>query len=439
MLETIREFAQERLAESEDAEAIRHAHAGWCLDLAERAHPYLKGAEAADWGAALERDHTNLRAALAWLLEQGDSVPLVRLTGALWPFWQEHAHYGEGLRWLAAALELGDEAAAEDRLRVLTGAGTLAWYQADVALSRRMCEEALSLAREIGDREAEAYHLGNLAVHASELGDHDLAMTRYEASLAVARAAGSPRPMVLALHNLAIEDWDRGEHATAMSRLEEALALAREHHMGWALPFVLAGMGATALNLDDPARAIGHYRESIALAQARGNLGDVIDGVEGMARVAAALGQEANAARIFGATNTMRETLPYPRTPGEEPRFEAVIRELREALGADGFVAAWTDGQSLSPTATIEAALAVHAEPIAGDSPARRGVAPHGLSERELDVLRLLATGRSNRQIGDALFISPATAARHVANIYIKLDVESRAAATAFAHRAGLV
>jgi DNA-binding CsgD family transcriptional regulator/tetratricopeptide (TPR) repeat protein len=439
MLETIREFALERLAASGDAGQMRQRHADWQLDLAERAHPHLKGAGAAHWVDALERDHANLRAALAWLVERQDGVRLVRLTGALWPFWQEHAHYGEGRRWLAAALALGDATPVQDRLRVLTGAGTLAWYQADVDHSRQMCEQALALAREIGDREAEAYQLGNLAVHASELGDNELAVTRYEESLAVAREHGSPEPVVLALHNLAIEDWARDDFASALGREEEALALAREHSMGWALPFVLAGLGSTALDLGDSARAVGCYQESIALAEVRGNVGDVIDALEGMARVAGVLGHAADAAQVFGATAVMREALPYPRSPGEAGRFESVMSGLRETLGADGFAAAWAEGQALSQEETIAAALAVRAEPAAETPTAGGRALPHGLTERELEVLRLLAAGRSNREIGDALFISPTTAARHVANIYTKLDVDSRAAATAFAHQQGLV
>jgi DNA-binding NarL/FixJ family response regulator len=111
---------------------------------------------------------------------------------------------------------------------------------------------------------------------------------------------------------------------------------------------------------------------------------------------------------------------------------------LRTALGGEGFADAWSAGRALSPEAALAEALAVRPEAaeVAPPGPGRRA-APHGLSERELEVLRLLAAGRSNREIGDALFISAATAARHVANIYLKLGVASRAEATAFALRHG--
>jgi hypothetical protein len=127
----------------------------------------VRGPDAVVWLEVLERDHANLRAALAWLVERGDGVRLAHLAGALWPFWKEHAHYAEGLRWLELALDLGRDAPPPDRLRVLTGVGTLSWYLADEAYSRHAHEQALTLAQEIGDRAAEAFQLGSLAVHAS--------------------------------------------------------------------------------------------------------------------------------------------------------------------------------------------------------------------------------------------------------------------------------
>ena len=166
----------------------------------------MRGPDAVVW-LVWERDHANLRAALAWLFERGDGVRLAHLAGALWPFWKEHAHYAEGRRWLELALDLGRDAPPADRLRVLTGVGTLSWYLADEAYSRQAHEQALTLAQEIGDRAAEAFQLGSLAVHASELGNCEQANARFEASLAVAREVGDPEPVVLTLHNLAHQEW----------------------------------------------------------------------------------------------------------------------------------------------------------------------------------------------------------------------------------------
>ncbi|MGH2617057.1 MAG: hypothetical protein ACRDJC_17620, partial [Thermomicrobiales bacterium] len=141
-----------------------------------------RGADDTIWLQRLEREHANLRLALMWLIEQGDAQSLVRLAGALWPFWEEHAHYREGRRWLEAALALEGEAPAADRLRVLDGAGTMAWYEGDFAQAMRWHEQALTLARELGEPQAEATALNNLGVQAMEQGDNDRAAVHFEAS-----------------------------------------------------------------------------------------------------------------------------------------------------------------------------------------------------------------------------------------------------------------
>jgi non-specific serine/threonine protein kinase len=362
MLETIREYGLERLAASGWEAAARQRHAGWCLALAKEAGPNVRGPDAAIWLEVLERDHANLRAALAWLAERRDGLRLARLAGALWSFWKEHAHYAEGRRWLELALDLGRDAPPADRMQLLTGLGALAWYLADEAYSRHVTEQALALAREIGDREAEAFHLGSLAVHASELGNYEQANARFEESLTVARDVGDPEPVVLALHNLAHQEWERGNQALAMAKLEEALEVARDHHMGWILPSILVGLGTISTDLGDLDRAIELFRESLALAQVRGNLGDVIDGIGGLARLAAATGQPVEAVRLFGAADAIREGLTMPLSPSEQEDIEAIMTSLRAALGDEGFSAAWADGRSLSQEAALDAALSLRAE-----------------------------------------------------------------------------
>lgn len=162
----------------------------------------MKGQDAAAWLERLEQEHPNLQLALTWLVDRGDAPGATRLAGALASFWAEHAHYGIGRRWLEAALALGGEPPAADRLRTLTGAGTMASYQGDFAQAMRWHEQALALARAMGDRAAEAFALNNLGAQAMEVGNDTEAVARFEESLAVARAAGESQPAVHALHNL---------------------------------------------------------------------------------------------------------------------------------------------------------------------------------------------------------------------------------------------
>jgi tetratricopeptide (TPR) repeat protein len=197
----------------------------------------------------------------------------------------------------------------------------------------------------------------------------------------VAREVGDPAPVVLSLHNLAHQEWQRGEKARAASRLEEALRVAREHRMGWILPSILVGLGTVSTDLGDAARAIEYFRESLALAQLRGNLGDVIDGVGGLARLAAVTGQPEKAVRLFGAADAMREGLAMPLSSTEADHLEPIMNGLRTALGEDAFSAAWSDGRSLSQDASLDEALSLHIQPTESTTPQAESLtSAHGLT-----------------------------------------------------------
>jgi DNA-binding CsgD family transcriptional regulator len=234
--------------------------------------------------------------------------------------------------------------------------------------------------------------------------------------------------------------WLQGQGAQAAARYEEALTLGREHRVDWIVPQMLLGLARTTLELHDYQRAAGFLQESLQLGSARGNTVDVIETMEGLAELAAATGHVAQAARLFGAADRLREEIAMPQLPDEIVRLDPALRALRAAMGEDGVAAAMAEGRALSSREAIAEALAVRGEPFEPSAlTVERQLAGHDLTTREMEVLRLLAVGRSNQEIGDELFISPATAARHVANIFTKLDVGTRAQATAYAHQHGLV
>jgi ATP/maltotriose-dependent transcriptional regulator MalT len=308
----------------------------------------------------------------------------------------------------------------------------MAWNQTDAAQAVRWYEQALTLARELGDREAEAFMLNNLAVGATDLGDYERAIACHEAGLAVARALAEPTPIALTLYNLADLAWRRGQPAAATDRLAEALALAREHAVSWLVPGILIRSGFVAADLGDLARAAATFAEGLRGVGGSGDeLVDVIDGLEGLARVGAATGQLDPAARLFGAAEALREEHARPQLPAERAYFAPFLSALRDGLGDGPFAAGWAGGRTLARDEAIAEALA--ALPAADAAPGPD--ADPELTGREREVLRLLAGGLSNREIADRLYITPATVARHVANLYGKLGVDTRAKATAFARR----
>lgn len=440
MLETIREFGLERLAASGEEDAIRERHARWCLALTTLAGPLVKGSHAGPWLERLEREHANLRAALAWIADRGDTTVFLQLAGSLAWFWEEHGHVVEGGRWLEAALAVAKDAPAADRLRGLSGAGTMAWYQGDFARATHWHEQALTLARQVGDHVAEAVALNDLGVQAMEVSDHDQAILRLEQSLTVARTTTASRPVLSALHNLAQVARLRGDHADAIRRMEETMALAREHGDTWLLARGLTAIGHLLCDVGNLERAAASFRGSLDIGRAHDNVGDIVDAIEGLARVGAISGHSAPAAGLFGATAALRAASGMPYSPSDIAYFEPVWSRLRTDLGDEAFGAATAAGQRLPLAAAIAEALAFGTIPTAGPHTAnsRRPESAHGLTARETEILRLLAAGESNREIAERLFISPATVARHLSNLYAKLDVDSRSKATAFAHRHGL-
>jgi DNA-binding CsgD family transcriptional regulator len=217
------------------------------------------------------------------------------------------------------------------------------------------------------------------------------------------------------------------------------LAFAREHGISWPMPNILASLGLIATDLGDFGRAIACFHEGLSLAVTKGNLGNVIDLVECVARLAAATGQPEPAMRLYGAADVLREQLGFPLSPADLAIRESIGERLREMVGMERVSAAWASGRTLSREEALAEAFALRVASVAGEAPgAARHATAHGLTRRELEVLRLLAAGHSNREIGALLFISAPTTARHLSNIYRKLGIDSRTKLAAFALRQGL-
>src|SRR5215204_2595194 len=219
MLETIR-----------DAEATRRAHAEYFLAVAEEAEPMLWGADDAAWLHRLEQEHDNMRAALSWAIEREEAELALRLGGALRWFWYMEGYYGEGRRWLEAALGKDWGAAAEARARALEGVGWLASGQGDLDRAQAAAEEGLKLTTEAGLGDVVAADFQNVLGEAvvRQRGDYEWAAELLEESLAFHREARDIRGIAWSMGNLANVSSDRGNYEQAKELYEEGLALSRE-------------------------------------------------------------------------------------------------------------------------------------------------------------------------------------------------------------------
>src|SRR5215203_3060802 len=233
MLETVHEFAREKLGQSAEAEEIKRVHAQYFLTLAEEAYPELRGADQLEWLERLEAEHDNMRAALTWALKRNEAEVALRLGGALSVFWLLRDYHSEGRRWLQEALAIDGRGSPGSRAMALAGAGRLASEQGDLDRVQQACEEGLEL----------------LAHEAREASEAKLNL----------------------LESLGWVAWQREELGQAQQLFEEILALSREMRDTWWLASSLFSLALVPHYLGDSERATELYEESIDLFRELGD------------------------------------------------------------------------------------------------------------------------------------------------------------------------
>jgi predicted ATPase len=389
MLETIHEFANVKLEGSGEAEAVRRAHAEYFLALAEEAEPMLWGAEDTAWLDRLEREHDNMRAALSWAIEHGEGELALRVGAALRWFWYMEGYYGEGRRWLEAALSKDWSAvAAEVRARALEGVGWLASSQGDLDRAQAAAEEGLKLCTEAGLGDVVTADLQNvLGDAARNRGDYEWAAELLTESLALHRKAGDIRGVAWSLGDLANVSSDRGNYEQAKDLYEEGLALSRELGGAELLGAYLISLGSESLLEGEPERAIALNEEAAELYRKRGrrgglhqaldnlgwatllrgdyeraetlhkqslrvsqDLGDKLvasDSVEGLACTAGAQGEAERSAILFGAAERLREAEGYQQAPRDHSLRAPYLAAAHVQVGEAAWSAAREKGRSM--------------------------------------------------------------------------------------------
>ena len=438
MFETIREFALERLRVSGEEHTVRRQHAAWCLALAERAGPLWVSDLVPELHDRLEADQDNLRTALAWLETAGDGETALRIGGALGTFWLARWYLGEGRRWIARALALREGADAGVVARALHAAGTLAMFQGDYDQSHEHLGECLGIQRGLGDMRGAYGALSSLAGAAEYQGNDDRAIALYEESLTLGRAADHPVMIAYALLNLADAAFRQGDLDRTHTLSIEGLALSRRaDHWGY-IALSLCNVAQVQLARGCQVEAAARYDESLTFAEAKRSRFMIANSLVGFAAVAIATGQPVVAARLLGVVQRTCEASSHPVLPHHFQQ-RRTLAGTRAALADTTFMMAWEAGRALPLDAAIararDVASAFRDEAGIGTASAQMS---YDLTLREVEVLRLLASGCSNADIARTLFISRRTATTHVSHIYAKLGVTSRAEAIALAHHHGL-
>jgi non-specific serine/threonine protein kinase len=423
LLETVREFAWEQLRACCEDQRVSQDHASYYLAFAEHAAPELYGSQQLRWLAELEREHPNLRSALAWFQAQGDAEAMLRLAAALWRFWFIRGYPREGRAWLARALAVSHPWSPALR-EALNGACMMAGNQGDHLEATALAERLLTLAREQGDPEAVARALHLLSYAATYRHDRDQARTLARQALAIARELDDPQSFPDHLNRLGIEEHIAGDYARAAALYAEAQSIWRGLGCTWELVVVTTNLGVTAQAQGEITRAAIHYHESLMLLQEVGETWMIEELLALVAAVAAESGDPERAARLIGATDRLIEAIGFALVPFVAVFYEQARASLQRNLAADAVASAQEAGRQMTRTQALNEAFAVVS--MLADAAKRPPASTSlGLSPREMEVLRLLVEGRSDRQIAAALFISAKTAGNHVSRILAKLGVDT--------------
>jgi hypothetical protein len=362
MLETIREYALEQLAQDKKAEAIKRRHAEYFLRLAE-SEPVP---EQAAWLAQIDEERDNLRGALSWCLDAGEAGLGLQLAAALWEFWWIRGYLAEGRRWLDATLAGGAEEPAELRARALHAAAGLATRQGDYDRAAELSEQSLALWEELGDEVGTARALLSLGTVAAEQGDQDRAIELSERAAEIYGESGDDRGHALAVSNLGGIALERGEYAKAAELSKQAYGLFETLEDSEGMAFALVNQGFAALSEHEHEQALELLRDALRRLAAL-EFGDIIGYCfEGIAAVLALTDQPEAAAKLLGAAEALRESLGVALAPAEQETHDETAASVRKALGEERFSAAWQQGRELARDEAIAFALeeeAARAEP----------------------------------------------------------------------------
>jgi predicted ATPase/DNA-binding CsgD family transcriptional regulator len=557
MLETIREYGLEMLVASREMEESHRAHALYYLRLAEEGEAHLRSTQQIAWLKRLEREHANLRAALAWLIDKQETYLALRLCSALGRFWDLRGYWSEGRHWFAKVFALpsmpmptvaeikalrnaGELAARQneytlarqlfekslssaeqlanqrelasslgslwlleaqddflagrplneqsvercysldslwERTRLLEKLGHVALHTKDIERAKRLVEDSLRLARQIGDTSliARALHrrasiarvqgdlqqvaalIQECLVLAHELDDKNLialslnvlsylalrdgnlsqAWTYCQDALKLVRELGDRVLLALELNNASNIALRQGELDQAEALAQASLTLTQVLGDQISNAHTLHTLGDIAWRRGDAERAVKWFQEGSHLALAHTASSDIISWyLLGFARVADLQGQIERAVYLYGAAEAQFDLAPH-MDPVERTAYEYEVSKLRLKSGEIAFKTAWHAGRTMTPEqalALTEAPSIPHPSRVTS-SPSL----PDDLTVREKEVLRLLAAGMTNIQIANQLIISPLTVNAHVRSIYSKLGVSTRAAAARYAFEHHLV
>lgn len=360
LLESIREYARERLVESGEEPTLRHRHREFFMGLAEQAEAGFRGPEQGRWLDLIQREMDNIRAALGWSVE---SEARLRLAAALWRYWYQRGPVSEGRAWLEGSLARSKGCSPEARARALTGAGNLAGLQADYGTARKHLEQCLQIRRTTQDRVGEGSALINLGIIARHQADRETAHGLLEEGLELYRRYGERGDIAAALVNLWTLAHQEGLGVERRGWLEEARELLEPDGDPWRLAMTLYNLGIIYRRIADPDQADAHFLEALRRFRALAEHASIALCVNGLACVALDRKDAVLATRLLAIEQRLRDTCEVPTPESDAARREAELGCARDTLGAEHFGRIWAEAYELTSEEAVAWVLGEEAAP----------------------------------------------------------------------------
>jgi predicted ATPase/DNA-binding XRE family transcriptional regulator len=368
MLQTIWEYARERLESSGEAEQVRIQHAQYYLGLTEAVELEMQDREHVEWLERLERDHDNLRMALGWLLERGDVEGELRMAQSLRRFWHQRCHFSEGRRWLQAGLLRSEDVSVEVRMNALQVAARLAMIQGDQTHAIPISEELLALSRAHDDPSRTLSALAILGMTAVQRGDHRQASLYLEESLSIARAHGSHVNLAHALYNLGLLKSEEGFYTAAIELVEESLAQFRDiGDVVWA-SYAEGSLGYIALLQGRHRQARPLLAEYLKTALRFRDKANIAAGLEGLAVAGVEGGRREHVAQLFSAAESLHQEIGSRlMSLRNRTMIEDSVGSTHEQLGEGAWQVAWEEGRAMTVEQAASLALENKPDPELGE------------------------------------------------------------------------
>jgi non-specific serine/threonine protein kinase len=433
LLESVREFGLERLAEADDGPALRMRHLQWYAALIRTAKAEWISERQVYWLARLRVERANIRSALDYCLdEQGDADAAMEiLVGVPLGFFWTQGRLGEGRHWLDAALARSSGVTVA-HVRAMLRNSLLAMVGGEIATGDRLLEEARGLISQVSDPIALA-QLHHVAAHSARVaGDLPRAVSELEQALAVSKDGPDLDFYLDMLQSLAFVASMAGHHERSTACYEEIIQLTEPPGESLHRANALMALGLDAWHGGDPARAVQLHRSSLEIRLGLDDgLGAAL-GLEALAWGVGALGQHKRAAHMLGSAEVLWDSMGTSTTtlwPDLVGEHDKAVATARAALGDQAYAAAFRRGRQMPLAQALDNAENTR-------RPTRSGQSDVGgtglLTSREQEIAALLAQGLSNKAIAKSLVIAQRTAETHVANIMVKLGLTSRSQVAAW-------